>query len=393
MNDFSLSLIPDGEACLVTASSAAAGEAGPIRLEADALERWAQAGARLARGHVLHRRDAHEMGRKLFAEIFRDDILRLFIAARAGSCGSGLRLRIELPDRSVLHEAPWELLTDATDATDGRFLAIDPATPIVRYLRQPHAPRSLRVEPPLRVLFTSACPEGQPELDLNLEAHHVRTALEPLEEVIQLSVWHKISLEKLLHLWRRASHEGSPFHVWHHCGHGLLGRGGEFRLVLEEGGEARPVTLTQLGDAIAQAPDLRMAVLNVCSSGSSTGLAPQLARLDVPLVVGFRSAIFDRSALAFAKALYEGVTRVPVDVAVTQARNELAVRAEGPLDWTLPVVFSRTPDPLLLKCGKGDSDDAEDVGKPNGEEGIVKPEGVLNVKNYIANATITTFNA
>ena len=55
--------------------------------------------------------------------------------ATAAAAGSGLRLRLAV-ESAALAAMPWELLCD--DAL-GRFLALDPGTPVVRYVRLPFA--------------------------------------------------------------------------------------------------------------------------------------------------------------------------------------------------------------------------------------------------------------
>ena len=68
--------------------------------------------------------------------------------APGGDAGLRLRLMVEAPDPSAgsgLAARPWELLYDPTAE---RFLALDPGTPIVRYVRLP---------------FAAASPAGRPQ--------------------------------------------------------------------------------------------------------------------------------------------------------------------------------------------------------------------------------------
>ncbi len=346
MNEFTLSLLPAGDGYVVQGGCPMlVGEAEPTRLSGDQAVALALLGERLAQGHFMSQEAAEQAGKTLFQTVFRGEIRELFAQARALARrdSEGLRLLVKLDSAPQLHEIPWELLHDGR-----QFIADDPATPIVRYLRQSRPTRSMRVEPPLRFLLTSACPEGQRQLDLEREEHSVRKSLEHLGDRVQPVFKRRVSMDRLLHVLRRAQSRRRPFHVWHHCGHGQILSSGEFCLVLEENGKPQEATAKQLGRLFATSPDLRLAVLNACYSGSRLGLATELARLNVPAVVGFRSGVFDRAARVFSQAFYGALAHSPVDVAVNRARLELSLRGAHPLDWTQPVTFSRTQQPLLF---------------------------------------------
>jgi hypothetical protein len=77
--------------------------------------------------------DLQASGQALWGCAFPGQVAELWRAslAAAGDMGLRLRLTVEAPDLAVL---PWELLYDPTAE---RFLALDPGTPIVRYVRLP----------------------------------------------------------------------------------------------------------------------------------------------------------------------------------------------------------------------------------------------------------------
>ncbi len=300
---------------------------------------------------------AAQLGGELYRAVFREGVEELFGRAlyEARERRAGLRLLIKARQLREIHDVPWELLHDGR-----RFLAHRLETPVVRYIEQPQPVRQLQVRPPLRILFTTACPRGEAPLDLAAEERFLRAALAPLSNYVDLTVHQLISWERLRFCLLRAESEHRPYNVWHHGGHGGLGEAvghRDFSLALQDDSGARQaVGLAQLGAMLAACPGLRIAVLNVCHSGSPAGLATMLANLNVPSVVGFRGSIFDRSALVFAEAFYSGLIERPVEEAVTLARLELQHAGNDPLDWAQPLLFARTPtvQPLLATRDTGD---------------------------------------
>jgi hypothetical protein len=161
-------------------------------------------------------------------------------------------------------------------------------------------------------------------------------------------------LERLEELWRGAESKKKPFHVWHHCGHGHQTEGaGEprFLLSLERRGVAEYATVDQLSEIVGACPELRLAVLNVCHGGSSLGLMPELARLNVPVVIGYATRVAHDAAYKFAAVLHQCLLDLPVEFAVSQARRALAVEPPMELEWCVPLLCSRRKDwgPILRR--------------------------------------------
>jgi len=291
-----------------------------------------------------------QLGQKLFGDLFADaQQRRIFVRAcdTAEREERPLRILIKLPHDSSLGVIPWELLHDGD-----RFLAKDPRCAVVRYLYAHKPVPPLQVAPPLRVLLTSACPRSQPDLDLESEIQAVTAAYRPAEKVVDLQVVRGVSLDRLERLWCDAELGRRPFHVWHHCGHGhLTERGGSprFLLSLEKEREAEYATTEQLSEIIGMCPGLRLAVLNVCHGGSFAGLAPELAKLNVPVVIAFPSRIANDTAYKFAATFHQNLLHVPVELAVSQARRSLCIHRSTDLDWSQPLLFSRRKDcgPIL----------------------------------------------
>jgi len=291
-----------------------------------------------------------QLGQKLFGDLFADAQQRkIFVRAcdTAEREERPLRILIRLPHDSSLGVIPWELLHDGD-----KFLAKDPRCAVVRYLYDPKHVPSFEVVPPLRVLLTSACPRSQPDLDLEKEIHAVVEAYRPAGKVVDLQVVRGVSLDRLERLWCDAELGRKPFHVWHHCGHGhLTARGGSprFLLSLEKNREAEYATTEQLSEIIGMCPGLRLAVLNVCHGGAFAGLAPELAKLNVPVVIGFPSRVANDTAYKFAATFHQNLLHIPVELAVSQARRSLCIQRSADLDWSHPLLFSRRNDsgPIL----------------------------------------------
>jgi hypothetical protein len=298
-----------------------------------------------------------EFGRELFNILVQDEVREVYERARSATLnggGNALLILLKLRVLSSLQQVPWELLHDGH-----RFLAKDPRTAIVRYFEQPVPVASLEVEPPLRVLVTLAGPKDMTPLALEEEAEAIGMAYMEAGPLVEVVVKRNISLEKLEKVWRRAGNEGKPFHIWHHCGHG--GRrthGGQDELVLylETEGKSQPAAIDQLQEIVGFCPELRIAVFNVCHGGASAGIVPALARLNVPVVIGFQQAVRDTSAVQFAIVLHEGLLHIPVEFAVSQARSSLKLQRSS-FDWVHALAFSRRRDrgTLLPKPARKES--------------------------------------
>lgn len=307
---------------------------------------WQEVGAADRIGRALA--EADRIGRALYDVVFAGGIDGLFRRAveRARARMGLIRLVLQYEPCPELHELPWELLCDGET-----YLALSRDLLLVRYLSQEREVRSLLVAPssPLRVLLTSACPEGMDRLDLEAEHQQVERALRPHEPKVQLKGLQRARLEEVEGLLRRGEDRAVPFHVWHHCGHGGFpeDRPG-FHLAFEadESGDEYAPTAALAG-VVASLPHLRLAFLNVCHGGAAAGLATSLATLNVPAVIGFRTAVLDRVALCFSRVLYGELLRHPVDWAVREARRELCSTGV-PLAWSLPLLFLRATDAHLL---------------------------------------------
>jgi len=290
--------------------------------------------------------ELERLGRKLFGHLF-DGAIGPFQRASDTALRDErpLRVLIKLSYGSPLHRVPWEIL----HAGGPDFLAKAPRSSVVRYFSATQEVPSFEVAPPLRILLTSACPATMDDLNLEAEVAAVRNAYKGFEDLVRMEVERDVSLDRLEDLWLGAENKKRPFHVWHHCGHGQLEDGPRFELILERRGQAEYVTVDRLSEIVSMCPGLKLAILNVCHSGSLVGLAPELARINVPVVISFPSKIGNDMALKFAATLHKCLLERPVEFAVSQARKSLRVAEGMDLEWCKPLLFSRRRDggPIL----------------------------------------------
>ena len=255
--------------------------------------------------------------------------------ATAAAAGNGLRLRLAV-ESAALAAMPWELLCD--DAL-GRFLALDPGTPVVRYVRLPFAAGSWPQDRPLRLLFSGATPLGLPPLRVIKEAAAVAAALtEPIHagRLTQTAIPTGATLPGLVAALRQG------VDIWHFAGHG-----DQAGLVFEDGaGRAAVVEAGTLG-LLLVGEGVRLTVLNACRAGlgggQATSVAGALVRAGVPAVIAMQGNVTMKTAAAFMPIFFQELRRDgQVDRAASVARG--AVR-ERP-DWWMPVLFMR------LKSGR-----------------------------------------
>lgn len=299
---------------------------------------------------------ARKIGERLFSEIFRHERVRRLYHQSVGmaqGAGKGLRLRLSFdmsdPSRRerVMRVAnlPWELLYD------GRFLALDVQTPVLRHLL-PVRPTEGGKPAPYRglVLLVLAEPRDRARLDLRDECDRIaavcrgsRLELEILEHATVAAV-----RESLQRRRKRPT-------VLHFMGHGELGEDGA--LVFETAdGLADPVGGEDLARLLTGAPGLRLAFLNACHSGESpvagdgTGVATALVRKGLPAVLAMRSRIHDQAAILFSERFYASLAEgSPLEMATIEGRLAVLANSFVREEWQVPVLYQQAgPEPPVL---------------------------------------------
>ena len=290
-------------------------------------------------------------------------LARSLDAVRAA--GQGLRLRLHLDAGAPLAALPWELLPDPGG---DRFLALDPLTPIVRYLDLPAAARPLPGAHPVRVLAVLSSPTDLPPIPIEQAWEDLSAALAPLSAQGLVDVVRLPSAEvETLGAYLR-SH---ACHVLHFIGHGLLdARQGEGALAFcRPAASARIVGAAELAILLGGQRELRLVFLNACHgaathSDASAGVAQGLVKAGLPVVIAMQGAVEVPAAQVLAQVFYDGVANdLPVEAALGEARKAVLLRASpaaasrtaagraAAYDWALPVLFSRADDNALIARG------------------------------------------
>jgi len=349
-------------------------------------------------------RQARDVGRQLFDTVFAGEIRDVFqrslgrVEARSGDLRIRLRLARDVPE---LLDLPWELLFDRGR---NRFLALEPATTLVRHLPVQQRIEPMRVAPPLHILVAISNPgqAGYPALDVEQGWANLDQALRPLvnRRRVSLTRLDGVTQEALRQALRR-----DACHVLHYIGHGGYDSAAEtgFLVLQEQGGGARPCGASRLTYLLREQPALRLVVLNACEGGRSSrtdpfaGVAQSLVQGAIPAVVAMQFPVTDAAAVVFAKAFYEALASGrPVDLALAEARREVNLRGEeGEIEWATPVLYMRgdgdlfsfeereavQPEPTsvaprtaTLAPGTGAAPAAEHGPEPRAEPATTQPE-------------------
>jgi hypothetical protein len=292
---------------------------------------------------------ARDLGTRLFQTVFGGNVLafwkqRLF---RIQKTKGRLRLRLHLNDPE-LWDWPWELLCDP----DRGFPAVDPATPVVRYIEMAKPTPPLRVRPPLKVLVVTASPTGMSPIGVEDELGDLEKALTELcqENWVDLEVLLGVTGERL-----NQKLSERDFHVLHFIGHGAFDtKRGQGVIYLEkENGSPDPVDGQRLSAVLLVQSRLRLVILNACNGARGNqadpfaSLAQSLVRSGLPAVIAMQSAVTDRAATTFARHFYRSLSqRKPVDRAVTDARRAMFFLGSG--EWGSPVLALHARDGRII---------------------------------------------
>ncbi|MFD7625907.1 CHAT domain-containing protein [Streptomyces sp. NPDC059851] len=304
------------------------------------------------RGAPVSERPVRELGERLTAAIFQDDISILFDRWRshARTQGSPLRILLRTNGPHVAH-IPWEFLVDPSRDD---YLAL--RIPVVRYLRLMNPVPPLALTLPLRVLGVSAQPHDLPVLEGKREGEQISLALQRCSsdsvDVHWLSgdQWQDLAKELRFGTW----------HVLHCVSHGGFDeeRNAGYIQLAGADGSARKIYASDFERLIADSPNLRLIVLNSCESAVSgsddvfAGTAANLVRAGVPAVVAMQYEITDGAALVFASSFYERIAEgLPVDRAVTLAREDVKMDLDS-LEWATPVLFLASDETRIFSLPK-----------------------------------------
>lgn len=294
-----------------------------------------------------------ELARELDAALFHGPIRDLYFKTLAqcpASSQPGLRLFLRASGAAAT--LPWELLPLPERATAPMSGCL------ASRLRHLPLPVTRPAVPPLpetlRILLVLAAPEDQPTLNL------------ALEEALLRRVWRGFSGLEIETLGRadratlRAALLAKPCHVLHIIGHGDFDEASQRGHLFFTGddGSAEAVSGDALAGELTAASELRLVVLNACSSGRVAaanaadpfaGVATALLAAGIAAVVAMQFPITDRAAIAFSQALYRRLAAgAPLDRAVAEGRLAIRRGDERSYEWATPVLYLHGNDPRLF---------------------------------------------
>jgi len=289
----------------------------------------------------------------LFQALFTGEVLTLFQNSLSllRASGRGLRIRLRHDPRDVdcarLQDLPWEMLCRADT---GDFLALSRYTPIVRFLDAQRPVTPVRRPLRLRILAVASMPVDLQPLAGERELHDLTAAWKGQEvDVVRLGRADREQLREAL--------LAGPVHVLHFVGHGVV-EAGEGKLFFErQSGVAQPIDGRALAIEIKDFKDLRLVILNACRTADAVGggvdplagVANALVLGGIPAVIGMRSLISDRAALAFSRAVSERLAAGdPIEAAVVEGRLAIHRLDDRSEEWATPVLFLRGPDGRLF---------------------------------------------
>ncbi|WP_327353229.1 CHAT domain-containing WD40 repeat protein [Streptomyces sp. NBC_01304] len=301
-------------------------------------------------------RPVQELGRILFDALLAGEGRALFASARHRAAEEDRQLRLVLRVRPPeLARLPWEFLFDS-----GENGYVCTTMPLVRRPQVAQPQRPLTVAAPLRILCMAARPDDLEPLAVQAERDRLSSNLAGLERagLVELG-W--VEGETWRDLRTALAARNGPWHILHFIGHGgfdPLAQEGTLALAGEDGGTYQ-LGAENLAMMLHDHRSLRLVVLNACETGRSAAADPfssmggALLRAGVPAALAMQYAISDRAAVEFARTFYEGLAhQLPVDAAVTEARQAIRLALPGTLEWGTPVLYMRSADGVLFEVAE-----------------------------------------
>ncbi|HEY5837510.1 MAG TPA: CHAT domain-containing protein [Pyrinomonadaceae bacterium] len=291
-------------------------------------------------------------GTQLFEQTITGDVAKLYdkFKAQADQADRGIRWRLAL-DTSV-DDLPWEFL-----CREGEFLALNPFSPVVRYM-----PRKARLTPlkesdqPLRLLVVIASPCDEVPLDTGAERDRITRAFESLVAQGVVEIDFIEGAETWRQLYEAVTDQDT--HILHFIGHGAYDEETqEGVLVMEDAGRNAEKIRSEAFRVLMQGKSrLRLVVLNSClgtrgdDSTPFSSVAAGLIQAGVPAVIAMQAEISDDAAHEIADTFYKALARnMPVDAALTEARRKIFLFDLQSLEWATPILYMQVPDGQLFQ--------------------------------------------
>lgn len=280
--------------------------------------------------------DLSDAGKFLGGLLLTPTVRELFCEAYSALGGSeGLRLRIRCKD-DIMKRLPWEFARiDMGDGAEPTPLAVNPRLSLVRYeeLQVPPPQPELRTELVVSSLDAGRA-GGTSYADLPPDSPDIPRRYNALPvDVLLVDSPTRESLEVALH--------GQRADIFHFSGHGERPKsaGSPSGLVLDYADHRGADILTGRDLApILDRAGVSLAVLSACHSGG--GLAQELVRIGIPIVVAMQHQIEATHAVEFNKSFYAALfSGATVDEAVSCGRIRLH---ELGAHYGRPVLYHRS---------------------------------------------------
>jgi hypothetical protein len=311
--------------------------------------------------------NATSYGRQLFAWLFPNQFLRWLResvlgtaehpgAGMFGSDGSHIRLRLTFePRASELINIRWETLCEP----DPSCPPVAIQTAFSRFLRL-RGPRAWPItDRPLRMLNVISNPSGLGEFELNRfdERFHkqvLASATRPLGTLVDLgNPVYNPTPNELQRAMERP--QGRDFHIVNLVAHSVMEQDRAYLLLANDQGSAEKIPIEVIRDAMKSiTPPYLVFLATPLTGGSADGAgllrsAPMLLATGVQAVVVIPSAMPPDPLQIFTERFYEVLLRTgAIDRAVAEARRTLFESAPSGSEWSVPVLYMRTPDARLF---------------------------------------------
>jgi hypothetical protein len=317
-----------------------------------------------------------DIGSRLFAALFQGRRRAVYdrCLSRSNNAGAGLRLRLVTHPGSKgdLDWVPWEFLYDARRQD---FAALSMISPIVRQGSPQLRPAPPPIERPVRALVVGGGIHPSPGAAEKVQQLQAILGAQP--DSIRVTFVEDATPERLL----SAIHE-EDMHILHFIGTGLPAHdGGPDETVDGHGlvlmrppgvpdGEgvvaSQVVGADVLLEALRSKPNLSLVVLTACHS---QGLAARLAAL-VPAVLGLRGSLTPRASEVFVPTLYMALLQaMPVEAAVTAARQQIDRKLTGSREWGLLTLYCQVDGVIRLDSAEEAVSPEVDVAAGTGRAG------------------------
>jgi hypothetical protein len=337
-----ISIVDAGDKAVVLARRGADVAIGRLPIDDEAMAAFEDFRRRLERAvrgaeAAPSDKDLASCGERLFRYAVRDELADLYRLLPA----SYSRIYL-LSDQPRILRLPWEYLS---------FPQCAPGHPanersVVRIVptRGREAPAPKRLGETIHVLFVSAAPQDQNEVDFAAVRAAIERAYAPDAD---LAARLKITaVDGATRAAFRREIESRSFDILHFSGHGRVDAQGRGCLLLvnRKNGKTDEVPASDL-TALLAGHDLRLVVLSACDTAAGdfaddfAVLAEALVRSGIPAVVANQLPVSNRAMACFVGPLYQELLHSgDIDLAVAKGRTALDFELQS-FEWGIPTLY------------------------------------------------------